>query len=187
MSSNTSTQSIYNTMPNPQNTTGARYHLMQTLGQGIQRVPLPHLTEFARRTARLQRRRHQLQLSLAQGANRNTNAHGACPRQRHNTIHVRDTEFERRLEDQAKQIERNLKRYGNSDPKELILKANIYVLENILRACEPKQLQAMHELAVALDEANEGVPAHAAGIFNTVLGRDINLPLNARTFEIAIR
>lgn len=45
----------------------------------------------------------------------------------------------------------------------------------------------MHETAVALKKENEDVPAHAAQLFNTLLGRDIMMPLEARTFEIALR
>lgn len=69
----------------------------------------------------------------------------------------------------------------------LKFQANVFVLGDILRASKPDQLQAMYELAVDLAKANEDVPAHTAGLFNTLMGKDVNTPLVARNFEIAIR
>lgn len=67
------------------------------------------------------------------------------------------------------------------------IQADVFVLGDILRGCKADQLQAMYELAVDLAKANEDVPAHTAGLFNTLMGKDVNTPLVARTFEIAIR
>lgn len=130
MSFNASTHSYYGAVPNPQNTTPAQYYLVQTLGQGAQgaqRVAVPHPRQhLIDRAARL-RRRLQAQWALAEDARRRANAPRPRPlgrQHRGNTCYRRESEFERRLKKQGRLLDDNLKRYGTSDPKQLILKVS---------------------------------------------------------------
>lgn len=58
---------------------------------------------------------------------------------------------------------------------------------DVLRDVTPEHINALYELAVALEKAGQEVPRHIVMLFNSVMGKDPMMPLVVRTFEIAIR
>ncbi|KUI68425.1 hypothetical protein VM1G_03691 [Cytospora mali] len=187
MSSNTSNTNDYATLPDPEETTASQYYLLQTLDNGIQRVPLPHPAHDLARRPTQRRRRHQIQVHRVPTNMQTTRVRRVRNRQQNRALDAMQAEFQRKMMEQAQMMQENLERYGTSHPKEMILKAGSDDLSALLRSIKPHQLQAMDEFAVALMEADEDVPAYTADVFNSLMGRDTMMPLKVHTFEIVIR
>ncbi|KAK7748732.1 hypothetical protein SLS53_000755 [Cytospora paraplurivora] len=183
MSSNTPTTSYYAPLPNPQTTNPTQYYLLQTLGEGTRRrAPVPHPAQDL--TPRAHRRRHARYPTATQNGilRRARNLQRRC-----NTVGRKETELQRKLREEAKKMHENLDRYGTSHPKELILESDVSFVADVLRDITPEHVNALYEFAVGLEKAGEEVPRHIVMLFNTIMGRDLMMPLVVRTFEIAIR